>query len=115
MYSLAITGDKTLVNEIKEDFDVYLTNKSSANATYLGTKDKKFHISPYMKIPADYDPTSRPWYIAAVINFDRVICTEPNYDKVTGHFTITGAKAILKTFSNEIVGVVATDFTFNGI
>ncbi|MDF2606394.1 MAG: methyl-accepting chemotaxis signaling domain protein [Bacillales bacterium] len=115
LYNLAITDDKNLEKEIKEDFHVYLTNKTSANATYLGTKNKKFHISPFMNIPSDYDPTVRPWYIEAVNNFDRVIWTEPYFDKVTGHFTITGAKAILKPFSNEVVGVVATDFTFNGI
>ena len=31
-------------------------------AAYLGTPDKKMIADHDMKLPADYDPTSRPWY-----------------------------------------------------
>jgi methyl-accepting chemotaxis protein len=111
---LGLNEDLEVVEEIKADFQIYLSNKESAEATYFATPNKKFYIKPDLEIPSDFDPTSRPWYTKALESTDKVIWTDPYLDISTNKFIITGAKAVLDS-SNKVAGVIATDFTFSGI
>lgn len=75
---------------------------------YVGLKDKRMYLVPEETLPEGYDPTSRPWYQAAVAKPGQIIITEPYADASTGKLVVTIAKTIQT--DEGIVGVVALDF-----
>lgn len=78
---------------------------------YVGTADKKMHISPVQKMPDGYDPTSRPWYQAAAAS-DKLIWTDPYVDATSGALVLSAAKSV-KDDSGKVVGVVAIDMSLD--
>lgn len=77
---------------------------------YMGTIDKKFHIYPPADgLPADYDPTSRPWYKGAVAA-NGFIWTDPYVDATSGSLVLSAAKPVFDN-NNQLVGVVAVDLS----
>lgn len=79
---------------------------------YIGTAEKKMHISPVQDMPDGYDPTSRPWYQAAAAS-DQLIWTDPYVDATSGALVLSAAKAV-KDDSGKVVGVVAIDMSLEG-
>lgn len=75
---------------------------------YVGLKDKRMYLVPETELPEGYDPTSRPWYQAAVAKSGQIIITEPYADASTGKLVVTIAKTVQT--DEGIVGVVALDF-----
>jgi methyl-accepting chemotaxis protein len=75
---------------------------------YVGLKDKRMYLIPETELPEGYDPTSRPWYQAAVAKPGQIIITEPYADASTGKLVVTIAKTVQT--DEGIVGVVALDF-----
>lgn len=75
---------------------------------YVRLKDKRMYLVPEETLPEGYDPTSRPWYQAAVAKPGQIIITEPYADASTGKLVVTIAKTIQT--DEGIVGVVALDF-----
>ena len=75
---------------------------------YLGTTDKKMYIAPKVALPADFDPTSRSWYIDAISNEGKVIAANPYKDVDTKKYVETFAKTV-KDNQGKIVGVVGID------
>lgn len=78
---------------------------------YIGTHNKKMYLYPESELPADYDPTTRPWYQKAVKE-GKTIWTEPYLDTASGLLTITVAKPV-NSSTGEFTGVVAMDITLN--
>lgn len=76
--------------------------------TYFGEADGTYHIWPHDELPADYDPTTRPWYEAAV-DSGRTTLTEPYYDIATEVETITVATPVFR--DGKVIGVVGADFS----
>ena len=76
--------------------------------TYFGEADKTYHIWPTDDgLPADYDPTTRPWYRAAVAAGD-ITLTDPYFDITTKEETITVAAPVYR--DGELLGVFGGDF-----
>ncbi|OGO76845.1 MAG: hypothetical protein A2Y23_08105 [Clostridiales bacterium GWB2_37_7] len=78
---------------------------------YLGTSTKKMFLYPQIDLPADFDPTSRPWYKDAIAA-NKIIWTEPYVDAGTGNMVITVAKPI-NSLNGEFVGVVGADISLD--
>ena len=77
--------------------------------TYYGETNGDYHIwPPDNELPADYDPRTRPWYLAALAK-GGVTFTEPYRDISTGVETITAAMPVYR--DSRLAGVVAADFT----
>ncbi len=77
--------------------------------TYFGEADGTYHIWPLDdELPADYDPRTRPWYLAA-IEAGRTTLTEPYFDIATGVETITVATPVYR--DGKVIGVVGADFS----
>lgn len=77
--------------------------------TYYGETNGGYHIwPPDDQLPKDYDPRTRPWYLAALAE-GGVTMTEPYLDISTKVETITVAKPVLH--NGRLTGVVAADFT----
>ncbi len=77
--------------------------------TYFGETNGAYHIWPLDEaLPADYDPRTRPWYLAAIAK-GGVTLTEPYLDITTKVETITVATPV--AHKGRLAGVVAADFT----
>jgi methyl-accepting chemotaxis protein len=116
-----LDGQAKIVNEIAysisndKDYDekeilTYLSNKlkSNPNTTdvYMATVDKKMIDGSGWVPDASYDPTTRPWYKAA-IEKNGVIYTAPYLDKATQKIVISIAAPV--TRDNKIIGAVSSD------
>lgn len=78
---------------------------------YLGTHTKSMFLYPQVDLPADFDPTSRPWYQDA-IKADKIVWTAPYVDVGTGNMVITVAKPV-KSSTGELTGVVGADISLD--
>jgi methyl-accepting chemotaxis protein len=68
--------------------------------------DKRFVQVPAQKLPDGYDPTSRPWYKAAVASGKPVV-TEPYKDASFNDMTVTFALPVKA--EGKLVGVIGAD------
>ena len=74
---------------------------------YVGyDADKRFVQVPLQKLPADYDPTARPWYKAAVAAGKPVV-TQPYKNASSGEMTVTFATPIKS--DGKLVGVIGAN------
>jgi methyl-accepting chemotaxis protein len=104
-----------LSKPVEEHIYLYnvLQNYQEAHAdiqtVYLGTNTKKMFLYPSVNLPADFDPTSRPWYQDA-IKANKIIWTAPYVDAGTGNVVITVAKPV-KSSTGEVTGVIGADIS----
>ncbi len=80
---------------------------------YVGFSDKRTFTATGWETP-DYDPTSRPWYHAAIASPDKLIWTAPYIDFATGKLIITAAHTV-KDNSGDIVGVIGADVSLEAL
>ena len=76
------------------------------DSAYIGFADKKTFFSEQQNLPADYDPTARPWYKLAAEAGAPVI-TEPYVDAGSKKLVITFASAIKE--ANQVKAVTVLD------
>lgn len=74
--------------------------------TYYATADKQFYLNPATELPADYDATQAPWYLAAVEY--GLFISDTALDETQGSVIITISKKVEK--DGVFVGVVGVDF-----
>jgi methyl-accepting chemotaxis protein len=98
---------------IDKEFNTFIKNHKDVQLIYVGTENKKMYATPAVQFPADYDPTSRPWYKKAMENPEKVVWTEPYVDVVTNKLTVTLAKAVKE--GNRILGVVGIDMSLDTV
>ncbi len=78
---------------------------------YIGTHDKQMFLYPETELPADYDPTSRPWYQDALAK-NGIAWTDPYVDVGTGKVIVSVAKPVYDSRNNNtFVGVMALDIS----
>lgn len=98
---------------LMKTFDAFVSEYSMIRNVYVGYKDKAFHIYPHVDLPADYDPTGRPWYTGAVQK-GGLIWTDPYEDaSEAGAIVISAAKPVMT--SGGVEGVVAIDLDISEI
>jgi methyl-accepting chemotaxis protein len=98
---------------VNQEFRTFITNHKDVQLIYVGTENKKMYATPAAQFPADYDPTSRPWYKKAIENPGEVVWTEPYVDVVTNKHTVTLAKAVKE--GDRILGVVGIDMSLDTV
>lgn len=108
----SILTDEGSKDRIYSEFNAYLENHPEVLFLYLGTKDKQMIDPLWLDVDADYDPTSRPWYIEAV-EADQLIWTEPYVDADTGQVIVSVASPVYNRSS--LVGVVAMDLAIDSL
>ena len=85
-------------------------------AAYVGFADKKIVFNTPQNLPADYDPTGRPWYTGAA-SASGIVLTAPYMDASKGRLVVTfaaadksggGTKAVIATdvFLDDVVATV---------
>lgn len=87
--------------------------------SYLGEPDGSFTMRPESEMPADYDPTTRPWY-SATREVGATILTEPYLDAATGDLIITvatpsGAGVAGGDLNLQKVSGIINALDFNGL
>ncbi len=105
-------GDWKIVDR---DFAQYLDLNQNVAYLYLASPNKKMKITPFLELPADYDPTSRPWYQSATEDPTAVIWTDPYEDAATGEYVLTTAKTVVDPGSDKVLGVVAMDMSLQNL
>jgi methyl-accepting chemotaxis protein len=80
--------------------------------SYAGFPDKHAVFSRDLGIPADYDPTSRPWYHAAG-DAGKLTLTAPYADIATRKLVVTFARPVLA--NGQLKAVVAADVNLDGV
>ncbi|MDR5017684.1 methyl-accepting chemotaxis protein [Yersinia rochesterensis] len=79
---------------------------------YIGYANKTAIFSNPDGIPADYDPTGRPWYLQAVKAGSPVV-TPPYIDAGTNQLVVTFALPIIQ--DGNVKGVLAADVTMDSV
>ncbi|PEB56102.1 chemotaxis protein, partial [Bacillus pseudomycoides] len=96
--------------ELKKIFSQYINLHPEIEQVYIAGNDKKFVQEPDIQMPADYDPTTRPWYKDAVSKQGGIIVTEPYKDEINGRIIITIAKQM-----DDKSGVVGFDLNLDDL
>ncbi len=79
---------------------------------YVGYASKTAKFSDPTGVPADYDPTSRPWY-QQVLHDDAPVVTAPYVDAGTGKLVVTFAVPVKE--SGTLKAVIAGDVTMDSV
>ncbi|TAH11901.1 MAG: HAMP domain-containing protein [Curvibacter sp.] len=115
-----VTSRKQVVNSIagavpEADPIKYLQQAKIAgdvDTAYIGFADKRTAFSSPQELPADYDPTSRPWYQLAAKESGPVV-TSPYLDAGTKKLVITFASAVKS--GGQVGAVTALDVFMDGV
>jgi len=109
--SSAKATDVVLANQFEKQLDTrfneFVTLYDAVASIYIALPDKSIEIIPEADLGADFDPTSREWYVNAVSNKDSFSWSKPFVDVATGEYAISGSKAVIK--NGQVVGVLAID------
>jgi methyl-accepting chemotaxis protein len=79
---------------------------------YVGYPDKTAKFSDSTGIPADYDPTGRPWYKQAVAAGKGVV-TPPYLDVATGKLVVSFAEPVIQ--EGVLKGVISADVVMDSV
>ncbi|MCX7205904.1 MAG: methyl-accepting chemotaxis protein [Proteobacteria bacterium] len=92
---------------------LYQTEKSAKfDLAYIGTPDKKFISGHVVNMPADFDPTSRPWYKQAMAA-GKTILTPPYIDAESKQLILSFASPVKGEAGFK--GVAAVDISLAGV
>ena len=89
-----------------------LETSGGFSVAFAGYPDKHAVFSRDEGIPADYDPTSRPWYHAAA-DAGKLVLTAPYPDIATKKLVVTFARPVL--VGGQLKAVVAADVNLDGV
>ncbi len=95
-------------------FNSFISEYSEVKNVYVGYKDKSFYIWPEVELPADYDPTGRPWYTEAQ-DKDGFIWTPPYTDATDKSIVVISAALPVKSPSGSFEGVMALDLDISKV
>ncbi|MBM7690927.1 methyl-accepting chemotaxis protein [Peribacillus deserti] len=101
--------------EVHKDFENFMKLNKNVAVIYVGAETKQFKTTPVIELPADFDPTGRPWYTAAVQAPEKSMWTEPYKDASTGEYVVTVVKPVLDPQSGTVLGVVGLDLNLSGL
>ncbi len=95
--------------EYSEIFTGYLKGHGDLMNAYIGLDDKRMLLYPEQELPADYDPTTRPWYQNAV-SANKLVWSDPYPDASSGMMVVSVSMPIYDD-TDEFVGVLAIDIS----
>ncbi len=93
--------------------DNVLESESEVLNAYYAVDGGDFHVRPPADLPADFDATTRPWYLAAKEAGGSVVWTDPYQDTATGQTVVTVTKAVYD--GGKFDGVVGIDVSLQDI
>jgi methyl-accepting chemotaxis protein len=95
--------------ELNEFLESFMEEFPMVSNIYVGYKDKSFYIAPKVDLPEGYDPTIRPWYLAALEN-KASVWTDPYFNATDQTLIVSFAIPVyIGTSKTSPVGVLAAD------
>lgn len=82
------------------------------DTVYIGYNDKRYVFSSPQNLPADWDPTSRPWYKQAAAS-DKLVLTDPYVDAGTKKLVMTFSTALKE--NSAVKSVIAGDVFMDAV
>jgi methyl-accepting chemotaxis protein len=102
-----------LERQISDQLSRLLENNSDYVRIFYGTRHGSFISTGVYEIEPGYDPTTRPWYTAAIEKPDEVVITD-TYLSTNGYITLAVSKAVLD-MRNEPVGVISGEISLRNL
>lgn len=99
--------------QLNKAFESFIELYGDSSGIYFSLPTKETYIMPVADLGADFDPTTREWYIQAVANPNDVQWTKPYLDQATGEFVISASKAVQS--DGKLVGVVGLDIQLSAL
>ncbi|MBW5447337.1 HAMP domain-containing protein [Cohnella sp. CFH 77786] len=78
--------------KLKEILDRHKQLHLELENVAVGADTGRIQVSPFAKLPADYDARKRPWYIKAMENKGKVVVTDTFLSKATNNTVVSIAK-----------------------
>lgn len=104
---------KNIKDMSKEDyayiFTNYLDGHSDIMNVYIGLDNKAMILYPEQELPDGYDPTSRPWYQAAVAA-NKIVWSDPYADASSGKMVVSVSMPVYND-ADQFIGVLAVDIS----
>lgn len=96
-------------------FQKFISQNPMVQYAYLGTEGKRFTIEPRPDgLPADYDPTIRPWYEPAKkLKKGEFYITDVYLDGTGASYMITISTPVFR--GNELYGVLGLDISLSAL
>lgn len=94
-------------------FETFLKENPDVLFVYMGTERKDMFDPSWDDIPDTYDPTSRPWYVAAK-DSKATTWTEPYIDEETG-LPVVSVSTPVYNKAKKLIGVVAMDISLESL
>lgn len=106
------SGSDARLNEL---FEKFLSQNEMVQFAYLGTETKKFTITPRPEgLPADFDPTSRPWYEPAkALKQGEFYITNAYLDGTGTDYMITISMPVFQ--NDKLYGVLGLDISLSSL
>ena len=82
-------------------------SRADIQSAFFTSSDKTFLVSPRLKLPEGFDPTSREWYQNAIQQPEKIVVNKPYQDAVSHKMVVTLSKAVVN--QGEVVGVIGVD------
>lgn len=95
-------------------FNAALKAQPEVTAVYLGTQDGRMFLQPDQELPADYNPTDRPWYKASVAA-EEPITSAPYADAYLNDLFISLSAPVKALNTDEVAGVLGMDISMKGL
>lgn len=102
------TGD---YDQLIGEFEHFVGEFPKVSNVYVGYKNKDFPIYPFVELPADYDPTGRPWYTEADAAGEAV-WIDP-YINATDNTLIVSLGVPVYDNSSKLIGVLSMDINLS--
>jgi methyl-accepting chemotaxis protein len=94
-------------------FETFLKENPEVLFLYMGTERGDMFDPSWLDVPDSYDPTSRPWYVAAK-EAQATAWTEPYKDADTGKMIVSVASPVYNK-SKKFIGVVTMDISLESL
>jgi methyl-accepting chemotaxis protein len=104
---------ENVVNErekVLQSFSQYITLHPEVSQIYFATNEGDFINYPANEVPADYDPTKRDWFEAAMSGNNGVIVNNPHLSVGTG-----GMVVAISMKAEDGSGVIAVDLDLSSM
>ena len=107
-----LSGNANISRALLAEWGISLKAVPDITSIYLGSSGGNMYLMPPDKLPADYDPRTRPWYISALKQPGETVWTPPYLDAGASGMILSVAKQVTAA-DGSAAGVLSIDIRLN--
>jgi len=107
-----IEAKRGSTKNLLSEFESFQTEFDQVTNVFVGFENKDFIIYPETELPADFDPTNRPWYIQ-VKETGESLWTDPYINTSDGKLIISYVAPVKSR--GQVIGVVGLDIDLSSL